>query len=301
MCALAVACTQRTDDREFIRNMYENSLYEDYSFLEEHCSKSLLARLAKEYDYDGDGYAVWKFRSGVQDGPNDLHAMAGIEDEGEGWYRYTALDMGILFTKRIRLSNEGGKTMIEDLADFHKLIAPLPSGIDMNNLQDCTVPAAFSPDDFNWMGGNLTMNVYSKDLYDAVEVSQMQLGDTLIYDSERMVIREFEEAHGGIDINGGLDEGGCCLVGNEVDTYVARHWDTHATYTRLGKAEVALSEDFVIIDCGDFPTDPTDTVRTGQKLYMEKMKNSRPDFFQLNTRVTIENGMVTEINRKWIP
>ena len=58
-------------------------------------------------------------------------------------------------------------------------------------------------------------------LYDAVEVSQMKVGDTLIYESERMVI--------------------------------------------------------------------------------EKLKDSRPDFFQLNTRVTIENGMITEINRRWIP
>lgn len=301
MCALAAACAQRPDDREFIRSMYEDGMYEDYAFLEKHCSKDLLAKLAEEYDYDGDGYAVWKFRSGAQDGPSDDHAMISIEDEGDGWYRYSAVDMGITFTRRIRLSHEGGKCTIEDLADSYRLIAPLPSAIDINNLQDCTVPAAFSPDDFDWMGGNLTMNVYSKDLYDAVEIATMQAGDTLIYDSGRMVIRMIEERDGGLDINGGLDEGGCCLAGNEGGTCVARNWDTHATYTRLGKAEVALAEDFVIIDCGDFPTDPADTIRTGQKLYIEKMKTSRPDFFQLNTRVTIENGMVTGIDRRWIP
>ena len=56
-----------------------------------------------------------------------------------------------------------------------KRIAPLPSGIDVDNLQDCTIPAAFSPDDFNWMGGNLKMTVYNEDLYDAVNISLMQL------------------------------------------------------------------------------------------------------------------------------
>ena len=50
----------------------------------------------------------------------------------------------------------------------HKLIAPLPTGIAVDNLKDCTIPAAFTPDNFNWMGGNLTMTVYNQDLYDAV-------------------------------------------------------------------------------------------------------------------------------------
>lgn len=183
----------------------------------------------------------------------------------------------------------------------HKLIAPLPAGIAVDNLQDCTIPAAFTPDDFNWMGGNLTITVYNQDLYDAVEISQMQVGDTIIYNGEPIVINNIAEEQGGIDINGGLDEGGCCLAGNEGGTYVARNWDDHATYTELGKAEVALADNFVIIDCGDFPEEPSDTIRTGQKLYIENLKDYKKDFFQLNTRVTIENGMITEINRRWIP
>lgn len=188
----------------------------------------------------------------------------------------------------------------QHIAD-HKIIAPLPAGIATSELKDCTVPAAFRPSDFNWMGGNLTMTIYSKDLYDAVEISQMQVGDTLIYEGKPMVIQALAESHGGLDINGGLDEGGCCLAGNEGGTYIARNWDDHATYTELGKAEVALADDFVIIDCGMDPHDPIDTIRTGQKHYIENLKEGRQDFFQLNTRVTIENGMITEINRRWIP
>lgn len=183
----------------------------------------------------------------------------------------------------------------------HKCIAPLPAGISVDELQDCTVPAAFTPNSFNWMGGNLKMTVYNMDLYDAVEISQMQVGDTIIYDGKPMVINKIAEGHGDIDINGGLDEGGCCLAGHEGGTYVGKNWDDHATYTELGMAEVALAEDFKIIDCGMDPHDPIDTIRTGQKLYIEKMKDNRPDFFHLNTRVTIENGMITEINRRWIP
>lgn len=301
MFALATACTQSPDDMGFIRDMYEKVLYEDYGFLEKHCTEGLLTKLSEAYDYEGDGYAVWEFRSGAQDGPSDEHSVISIEDQGNGWYRYVAMDMGLTFTKRIRLSHEGGRTMIEDIADDHKLIAPLPSGLDIEDLEYCTVPAAFTSDDFRWMGGNLRMTVYSKDLYDAVEISRMQLGDTLVYTGEPMVIESIEELHGGIAINGDIDNGGCCLAGYEGGTYVARNWDDHATYTKLGTAEVALADDFVIIDCGEFPTDPADTIRTGQKLYLESLKDSRREFFSLNTLVTIEKGMVTEINRRWIP
>ncbi|MDO4215476.1 MAG: hypothetical protein Q4D12_06140 [Bacteroidales bacterium] len=183
----------------------------------------------------------------------------------------------------------------------HKCIAPLPAGVAVDDLQDCTVPAAFTLDDFNWMGGNLTLTVYNQDLYDVVDISEMQVGDTLIYNGNPMVINKIDKGNGGIDINGGLDEGGCCLAGFEGGTYVARNWDDHPTFTELGKAQVALDQDFVIMDCGMDPQDPVDTIRTGQKLYLETLQDGRKDFFQLNTRVTIENGQITAISRHWIP
>lgn len=183
----------------------------------------------------------------------------------------------------------------------HKSIAPLPAGIEVDNLQDCTLAASFTSDDFRWMGGNLRMTVYNQVLYDAVEISQMQVGDTLIYESKPLVINKMENVDGGINVNGGIEEGGCWLVGYEGGTYIARTWDDHAIYSELGKAEVALSEDFIIIDCGIEPTDPVDTIRMEQKFYLENLQDYRREFNQLNTRVTIENGLVTEINRHWIP
>lgn len=115
LCMLALACTHNGDDKQFIREMYEQSLYEDYDFLKLHCSSSLLAKLADEYDYDGAGYAVWLFRSAAQDGPSDQHALVGIDAEDDGWYCYTAVDMGITFTRRIRIVHEDGIIVIDDL------------------------------------------------------------------------------------------------------------------------------------------------------------------------------------------
>ena len=182
----------------------------------------------------------------------------------------------------------------------HKLIAPLPAGIDVNNLTDCIVPADFSADDFHWMGGNLSMTVFNRDLYDAVDVSQMQEGDTLLYQSSPVVIQSIKRTDSGIDINGGLDQGGQWLAGNGGGTYVARQWDDHAVYSSLGNTEMALASGFIIIDCGLNPSDPVDTIRT-PKIYIESLQGFRREFNHLNTTVTIEDGMITEINRHWIP
>ena len=183
----------------------------------------------------------------------------------------------------------------------HRCIAPLPAGVSVENLADCTVPAAFSVDDFRWMGGNLSMTVYNEDLYDAVEISQLQTGDTIIYEGKPIVVTEKKTANEVLEINGGLENGGAWLRSNGGGTYRASIWDDHSIYTKLGKAELPLAEDFIIIDCGENPTDPNDTISENQKLYLESLAGYKREFTVLNTKVRIEKGLIKEIERKWIP
>ena len=182
-----------------------------------------------------------------------------------------------------------------------KTISPLPSGLDASSLTDCTVHAAFTSDDFRWMGGNLTMKVFSEDIYDAVELQQMESGDTLIYDGEKIVVESVVNEGDVITVNGGIENGGAWLQPNDGGTYRAFQWDDHSIYTELGTVELPLSEDFKIIDCGEDPTDLTTVLITGQKQYLESLKDWRRTFSPLNTRVVIEDGVITEINRCWIP
>ncbi len=182
-----------------------------------------------------------------------------------------------------------------------KLISPLPSGLDAAALTDCTVPAMFTSDDFRWMGGNLTMKVFSEDLYDAVEVSLMEPGDTLVYSGEKIIVETVEDESGMIAVNGGLENGGAWLQAGDGGTYRACQWDDHSVYSELGTAHLPLSEEFRIIDCGENPTDPSDTLTSGQKFYLETLEEWRRHFYPLNTRVVVEDGIITEINRRWIP
>ena len=183
----------------------------------------------------------------------------------------------------------------------HKRITPLPAAIDAKNLTDCTAPASFSSDDFCWDAGNLRVTLYSKLLYDAVDISQMRNGDTLIYESGPVIIREISRTDNGVDVNGGMDNGGQWLVGNGGGTFVAKSWDDHAIYLEVGSAIVPLAKDFVIIDCGLEPRDPIDTIRTNPRAYIESLQESRRQFNSLNTLISIDNGVITEIQRHWIP
>ena len=91
------------------------------------------------------------------------------------------------------------------------------------------------------------------------------------------------------------------LTANEGGTYRGSQMDGHSTYTSLGKVTLPLAKDFVLIDCGENPTDPSDTIITGKKEYLEKVPEYRRDFHVLDTRVRIEKGTVVEVHRHWIP
>ena len=107
--------------KSFITKMYNDKLYEDYDFLQKHCSDELLKKLQDAYTYDSDGpaYATWLFRSGLQDdmpGSDGKNMMLDIKADGD-WYFYTALDMGWKVTNRIKVISKDGKIIIEDM-DF---------------------------------------------------------------------------------------------------------------------------------------------------------------------------------------
>lgn len=102
------------DIRSFITRMYEGKLYENYDFLQKHCSAELLKKLQDAYPYDANGvaYATWLFRSGQQDSKpesNGKSCMVEVKNDNGDWYIYRAIDMGWEFTKRIKVFNKMAK------------------------------------------------------------------------------------------------------------------------------------------------------------------------------------------------
>ena len=111
----------------FIKTMYNQKQYEDYSFLRSHCTKKLQKKLIDNFGYECDGtcYATWLFRSGAQDekyGPysyygNGVNAskILSVVAKDDHWYAYTALDMGWKFTNWVYLIKSGNTFLIDDV------------------------------------------------------------------------------------------------------------------------------------------------------------------------------------------
>ena len=162
------------------------------------------------------------------------------------------------------------------------------------------IPALFSISDFNWKERTLTFTAYSIDRYDSTEIAKLQIGDTILFRNDTIITDKIERGKY-ISINGGIEFGGVDLTAHEEGTYRVLLMDNHPQYSELGKVQLPLSDTFTIIDCGDNPEDPYDTIRTNHKQRLENMKEYKHDFIELNTRVNIENGIITTITRFWIP
>ena len=121
LCNVSAQDKDLNDDiRSFITRMYEGKLYENYDFLQKHCSAELLKKLQDAYPYDANGvaYATWLFRSGQQDSKpesNGKSCMVEVKNDNGDWYIYRAIDMGWEFTKRIKVFNKNGKIVISDI------------------------------------------------------------------------------------------------------------------------------------------------------------------------------------------
>lgn len=87
----------------FFTDVFTERYYEDNGFIEKYCTNKLQKKLMEAYEYDEeDGYATWKFRSDAQDGPSDEYKLTKFVPEGNGWYKYDFIDMGVKGSHRIK-------------------------------------------------------------------------------------------------------------------------------------------------------------------------------------------------------
>lgn len=103
--------------KAFITDMYNNGRYMDYDFLRQHCTQRMLAKLEEEYEYDGEGYAVWLFRTSAQDGkPGAKEGSKVISIKPDtSYYRYKFYDQGWLGENKILVFCYEGNCYIDDV------------------------------------------------------------------------------------------------------------------------------------------------------------------------------------------
>lgn len=188
-----------------------------------------------------------------------------------------------------------------------KVVAPQPVGFDIKDgIQDATFPVRFTADNFD--GTELAVVIYNRDLYDAVDITTLKPGDTVVVQGKEIVVETAEDKNGGIQVNGGLGESetGTTFAPNEGGTYVVQLMDDYNTFTELGSWAYPVADNCVLKDehwddnSGKIVT--TEVQRDELAEYLQELKeNGRDNFNELNATICVEGGKVIEINRRYTP
>jgi len=97
---------------DFITEMYNESLFTEVDFLEEHCTPRMLQQLRDDYEYDGEGYAFWDFRSESDDSTGG--EIINVEKK-DGRYYYEASDGGYIFRNILSAFIQDGIVMFDGI------------------------------------------------------------------------------------------------------------------------------------------------------------------------------------------
>lgn len=180
-------------------------------------------------------------------------------------------------------------------------VKPLAFVFDLANPTDATLYSSFNATDIDLEDGEITFKAYSMDLYDSAQISMLQMGDTLLYDGQEIIVETIEDKSGDLYINGGLDGGGCVLVSNEGGTYVARKENDAATYSEIGTLTLPISESTHIKDSYSDPNSPKEVAYDEIQSYLDKLDGGATMYTFFSTTIEISGGKVVGIERAWTP
>lgn len=91
---------------QFIKDFYANYVFGTKNYVpavRKHCTAKLQKQLKDNYVYDGEGYAIWDFRTGAQDGPSDVSKVTSVAALGNGFYKVDFIDMGIKGNRTLKI------------------------------------------------------------------------------------------------------------------------------------------------------------------------------------------------------
>ncbi len=186
--------------------------------------------------------------------------------------------------------------------DAPVVVFPLPVTADLANLTDCTLAVAFdkscvTADESGAL--QLTATVYVYDLYDMVDISLLQEGDTLLMNGQPLVIESIERTQSGaVLLNGGLDNGGHDLFTNENGVYFETGYSDVKSYYELGEVTLPFAPDAVFtdgmdLDAGEVTYAPADLLDEESGIY--------DSFTPHNTSIVVQDGQIVAMARIYTP
>lgn len=184
---------------------------------------------------------------------------------------------------------------------FAAEIKPLP-GVDMQYTDDCTLNVGFDIADVTEEG--MLVSVYDDMRYDAVEVSQLAVGDTISYLGEDVVVESIEVDYS-VFINGGSENDGIVLCPDEGGTYIALDFES-PVYMMIGQGEFAFADEVTYShwkeDAEGGISDEMDVQQLAAadvKAALEAENNT--DFWPDSLTIRLEKGVIVEVNVNYVP
>lgn len=178
-------------------------------------------------------------------------------------------------------------------------IQPLPSSVDLDDLEDCTLSVSLKEGDVYVDGTGATqmkLTVYEYDVYGAADIAALRVGDTITIDGQDVVVTELNvNEYGTVEINGGLDGDGYSLTTNEDTTYHRLLENDSKDYHEVGKITVPVDESFLYND--------QSTETPAVYVASDFLTDGGIDygFYPQNTTVRLEKGRVVEMTRVFVP
>ena len=181
-------------------------------------------------------------------------------------------------------------------------ISPLPTTIDMNALDSCTLAVSFEEgdayvDDEGAM--QLDVTVYTYDLYDMVDIANLKAGDIIVIQGNEVAVETVETLESGLlFINGGMENGGYDLWHNDSGVYFEHGYNDAKSYYPLGEATIRVSTEFEFVDSSDLDKGEV-TYYPGD--FLTDNAGILYHFVPNNTSIVVEGGQIIQMTRIYTP
>ena len=140
----------------------------------------------------------------------------------------------------------------------------------------------------------IDLTVYTYDLYDAVEITTLTPGDTLVVKGTEIPVKTVEQGDG-IAVNGGLVNGGIDLTSAGGGTFRVLLENDAPDLYEAGTITLPVAQDFVL-------TDDSDPEAPGRTLYAGDLLGLGDEVFSPQaTTVETVGGAVPAIHRDYTP
>ena len=186
------------------------------------------------------------------------------------------------------------------------IVEPLPETLDVKNLGDCQVAVSFEPSDVTENDDGtlkIKFQVYDYELFDAVDISKLKVGDTIVVSGKDVKIDTMDRNDGGyIEINGGYEQqNGCSLSPEDGGTYCTTSSDDERDYKSIGTVTYDTSSDFKYIDQSQDPQAAGKEYDTAGFTSLLQTDKDDMSFYPYVARILLQDGKISNVTRVFVP